>query len=25
LRVEANTPTGVRATLRLPCHLVPSQ
>ncbi len=25
LRVEANTPTGVRATLRLPCHLVPPQ
>jgi len=25
LRVEANTPTGVRATLRLPCRLVPSQ
>jgi two-component sensor histidine kinase len=25
LRVEANTPTGVRATLRLPCSLVPSQ
>ncbi len=25
LRVEANTPTGVRATLSLPCHLVPSQ
>jgi two-component sensor histidine kinase len=25
LRVEANTPTGVRATLRLPCNLVPSQ
>jgi LytS/YehU family sensor histidine kinase len=25
LRVEANTPTGVHATLRLPCHLVPSQ
>jgi sensor histidine kinase YesM len=24
LRVEANTPTGVRATLRLPCNLVPS-
>jgi two-component sensor histidine kinase len=23
LRVEANTPTGVRATLTLPCHLVP--
>ena len=25
LRVEANTPTGVRATLRLPCHLAPPQ
>jgi signal transduction histidine kinase len=25
LRVEANTPTGVRATLSLPCHLVPPQ
>ena len=25
LRVEANTPTGVRATLSLPCNLVPSQ
>jgi two-component sensor histidine kinase len=25
LRVEANTPTGVRATLRLPCNLVPAQ
>jgi signal transduction histidine kinase len=25
LRVEANTPTGVRATLSLPCHLVSSQ
>jgi signal transduction histidine kinase len=25
LRVEANTPTGVRATLRLPCHLVSPQ
>jgi len=25
LRVEANTPTGVRATLRLPCHLVPPE
>ncbi len=25
LRVETNTPTGVRATLRLPCNLVPSQ
>jgi LytS/YehU family sensor histidine kinase len=25
LRVEANTPTGVRATLMLPCNLVPSQ
>jgi LytS/YehU family sensor histidine kinase len=25
LRVEANAPTGVRATLRLPCHLVPPQ
>ena len=24
LRVEANTPTGVRATLSLPCNLVPS-
>jgi hypothetical protein len=24
LRVEANTPTGVRATLSIPCHLVPS-
>ena len=25
LRVEANKPTGVRATLSLPCNLVPSQ
>jgi sensor histidine kinase YesM len=25
LRVEANAPTGVRATLSLPCHLVPSR
>ena len=25
LRVEANTPSGVRATLRLPCNLVSSQ
>jgi len=25
LRVEANLPTGVRATLRVPCNLVPSQ